>query len=77
MCAELFGKHLSGITSDNIIELSQIDKKRIFNLGYFTWVEQQGISLDNFEKRKDQKFWKSHSDYMLSLDKQIKEFNNI
>ena len=35
-----------------MLELSQIDKNRIFNLGYFTWVEQQGISLEDFEKEK-------------------------
>ena len=41
VCAELYGKHLSGLSTDNMLELSQMDKKRIFNLGYFTWVEQQ------------------------------------
>ena len=77
VCSELFGKYLSGISTDNMLELSQLDKKRIFNLGYFTWVEQQGVSLDDFEKRRDQKFWNSHYDYMLSIDNQIKEFNNM
>jgi len=77
VCAELFGQYLSGVSTDNTLELSHMDKKRIFNLGYFTWVEQQGVSLEEFEKRKDQKFWNSHYDYMLSLDNQIKEFNNM
>ena len=77
VCAELFGQHLSGVSTDNMLELSHMDKKRIFNLGYFTWVEQQGVSLEEFEKRKDQKFWNSHYDYMLSLDNKIKEFNNM
>ena len=53
-------RHLSGLSTDNMLELSQIDKKRIFNLGYFTWVEQQGVSLEDFEKRKNQDFWNSH-----------------
>ena len=60
-----------------MIELSQNDKERIFNLGYYTWVEQQGISLKDFEIRKDQKFWLGHYNYMISLDKAIEEFNNI
>ena len=77
VCAELYGKHFSGITTDNMLELSHMDKNRIFNLGYFTWVEQQGVSLEDFENRKNQNFWNSHCDYMLSLDNQIKEFNNI
>ena len=33
-----------------------MDKKRIFNLGYFTWVEQQGVSLEEFEKEKIKNF---------------------
>ena len=77
LCAELYGEYLSAISTDNMLELSQIDRNRIFNLGYFTWVEQQGVSLEDFENRKKQNFWNSHYDYMLSLDNQIKEFNNI
>ena len=30
------------------------ERERIFNLGYFTWVEQQGVSLDEFEARRHQ-----------------------
>ena len=60
-----------------MIKLSNNDKERIFNLGYYTWVEQQGVSLDDFEKRKDQKFWLEHFNHMISLDKRIEEFNNL
>ena len=56
---------------------NQRERERIFNLGYYTWVEQQGIDIDEFEKRRDQNFWNQHNNYMLSLDNQIKEFNNI
>ena len=76
-CSKIFKKYIKEINTDNMIELSQNDKERIFNLGYYTWVEQQGISLDNFEKRKNQEFWNSHYDYMLSLDNKIEKFNGI
>jgi cysteine synthase A len=33
-------------------ELTPIDRDRIFNLGYFTWVEQQGVPLAEFEARR-------------------------
>ena len=33
------------------------DRERIFNLGYFTWVEQQGVSLEDFEARRSPAFW--------------------
>ena len=74
-CSNIYKKYMKQIDLDNMIELSQIDKERIFNLGYYTWVEQQGISLRDFEKRKDQQFWLDHYKYMLSLDDRIEEFN--
>ena len=52
-------------------------KERIFNLGYYTWVEQQGIDLNDFEKRRDQQFWRDHYNHMLSLDDRIEEFNAL
>ena len=76
-CAEIYGQYLKGISTDNTLELNQRERERIFNLGYYTWVEQQGIDINEFEKRRDQNFWNEHYDYMLSLDNQIKEFNNI
>ena len=76
-CAEIFGQYLKGAKTDHTLELNQKNKERIFNLGYYTWVEQQGINLKEFEKRRDQNFWNEHYEYMLSLDNQIKEFNNI
>ncbi len=76
-CAEIFGQYLKGVKTDHTLELNQKDKERIFNLGYYTWVEQQGINLNDFEKRRDQNFWNQHYEYMLSLDDKIKEFNSI
>ena len=76
-CAEIYGRYLKGITTDHTLELNQIEKERIFNLGYYTWVEQQNINIKEFEKRKEQTFWDDHLHYMLSLDNKIKEFNNM
>ena len=76
-CGEIFGQFLQGVSTDNTLELNQKDKERIFNLGYYTWVEQQGININDFEKRRDQNFWNEHYQYMLSLDDRIKEFNSI
>ena len=76
-CGEIFGEHLNGIATDEILELSQIEKERIFNLGYYTWVEQQGIDLENFEARKDKEYWDAHYNHMLSLDEKIDTFNSL
>ena len=76
-CAEIFAKNFDAITVDHTLELSQIDKERIFNLGYYTWVEQQGTSLEEFENRRNQSFWDKHYKNMISLDEKIKEFNSL
>ena len=50
---EVFGEHLLGATTDHLRELTHEDRERIFNLGYFTWVEQQGVPIADFEARRE------------------------
>ena len=76
-CAEMYGQFFKGITTDHTLELNQKEKERIFNLGYYTWVEQQGVDLNDFEKRRDQQFWCDHYNHILSLDDRIEEFNAL
>ena len=76
-CAELYGQYFQGSTTDHMLELSQRDKERIFNLGYYTWVEQQGIDLSHFEARRYQGFWDQHLQNMLDLDEEVDKFNNL
>ncbi len=54
---EIFSRYMEGIADDGVLELRHIDRKRIFNLGYYTWVEQQGVSVEDFDIRKSQDFW--------------------
>jgi hypothetical protein len=35
-------EYLKGISTDHMLELSYVDRRRVHNLKYFTWVEQQG-----------------------------------
>ena len=76
-CAEICGQFLKGITTDHTLELNQKEKERIFNLGYYTWVEQQGIALNHFEERRDQQFWLDHYNHFLALDERIEAFNAL
>jgi cysteine synthase A len=73
--ARLFGEHLLGVTDDHLLELTDDDRNRIFNLGYFTWVEQQGIDLADFEVRRGQAFWRGLRDLLPVWDEMIVEFN--
>ena len=70
-----FGEHVLEATDDHLLELSTVDRDRVFNLGYFTWVEQQGISLEDFERRRPQSFWRALRDLLPVWDGMIQEFN--
>jgi len=72
---ELAGRHLDGIADDHLIELGAGERKRIFNLGYYTWVEQQGVPLEEFDRRRDQSFWRGLRDALPKWDALIAEFN--
>ena len=73
--AEVFGRYLLGAATDHMIELDRRSRERIFNLGYFTWVEQQGVSLDDFDARRDQGYWDGLLDLVEVWDGMIDDFN--
>ncbi len=73
--AEAFGEHLASCDTEHLVELTERDRNRIFNLGYFTWVEQQGTPLEVFEARRSQRFWRELRDYVPLWDDMIGEFN--
>ncbi|MEZ4585732.1 MAG: pyridoxal-phosphate dependent enzyme [Gemmatimonadales bacterium] len=73
--AATFGEHLAGQGADHLLELTQRDRERIFNLGYFTWVEQQGVTLADFVARKEQAFWRGLRELPPRWDELIDEFN--
>ncbi len=50
-----------------MLECTEHDRTRIFNLGYYTWVEQQGTPLDVFEARRSQSFWRGLRRYLPRL----------
>jgi len=73
--AEVFGEHMGAIGTDAMIDCTERDRNRIFNLGYYTWVEQQGTPLDVFEARRSQSFWRHIRTYQPVWDNLITEFN--
>ena len=72
---ELFGRYLGGITDDHVLDLTYVERKRIFNLGYYTWVEQRGVSVEDFDRRKSQDFWRHLVDTIPAWDRLIEDFN--
>jgi len=72
---EVTGRYLDAIADDHVLELSHGERTRIFNLGYYTWVEQQNVSLEDFDRRKDQRFWQGLVETIPEWDRLIDEFN--
>jgi len=73
--AEVFGQHLGHVTTESMTECTERDRNRIFNLGYYTWVEQQGTPFELFEARRHQDFWRGLRRHLGTWDEMISDFN--
>jgi cysteine synthase len=73
--AAAHARFLEGVTTDHLLELDETARRRIFNLGYYTWVEQQSIPFPDFEVRRDQAWWNGLRGYTDRWDAMIEEFN--
>jgi len=62
--------------TDNYIELTYKDQKRIHNLKYYTWVEQQGKTYEEILEQWNPEYWRSYfEDEVGYFDELIMEFN--
>jgi len=67
---------LSDVGIDHTHELSYQDRKRIHNLKYYTWVEQQGKTYDEINAQwYNRDYWDEMYESRKELDKMIEEFN--
>ncbi len=73
--AAVWGEHLADVPTGATLELTERDRNRIFNLGYYTWVEQQGTPVELFERRRGQAFWRGLRAYLPRWDELITDFN--
>ncbi len=68
--------HLMDIGIDQMIELGYYDKKRVHNLKYFTWVEQQNKTVEELDAQwYDLNYWKRQYSQVEEWDHKIEEFN--
>jgi cysteine synthase len=67
---------LKGITTDYLEDLTYIGQKRIHNLKYFTWVEQQGKTLEEINAQLyERDYWTDLQGQIPEIDAKIEEFN--
>jgi cysteine synthase len=71
-----FHLYLRGTTIDHMQELGHYDRKRIHNLKYFTWVEQQGKTAEELDAQwHDRGYWQAIHKQADAIDELILEFN--
>ncbi len=66
---------LDSVDTAHMLECTHEDRLRMFNLGYYTWVEQQGVTFEEFTARRSQDFWVEMREIVHEWDDMIDEFN--
>ncbi|MBP5384541.1 MAG: pyridoxal-5-phosphate-dependent protein subunit beta, partial [Lachnospiraceae bacterium] len=77
MAAVDYTAHIASIRTDSMKELTYEDRKRIHNLKYYTWVEQQGRSAEELNALwyDEEGTWGSVRKQAGAIDELINEFN--
>ena len=70
--AKDFSRSLCGIRTDSMLELSYIDRKRIHNLKYYTWIEQQGRLVEDLNDQ-----WYDQEKAFTSIQKQVEQVDAL
>ena len=74
--AAAFHRHLLGQSIDYMEELTYYGRKRVHNLKYYTWVEQQGKTYEEIQAQwYDEDYWTSIPAKAAEIDVLIEEFN--
>ncbi len=69
--------HMLGEKTDHLLELTYAERKRIHNLKYYTWVEQQGRSVEELDAQwyDYDNYWGGIHAQAADIDRLITEFN--
>lgn len=72
-----YHRYLDGQKTDAMTELSYPERKRIHNLKYFTWVEQQQFELEELNRQwyDCEEYWSNVQQLTPEIDGLILEFN--
>jgi cysteine synthase len=74
--AAAYGQYMAGVTTDHLQELTYNDRKRVHNLKYYTWVEQQGKTYEEIQAQwYDANYWTNIHGHVDEMDTLIDQFN--
>ena len=70
--------HMLNLKTDNMMELTYPERKRVHNLKYYTWVEQQGMSVEDLNAQwyDTKNTWDAVHAQAKELDELINAFND-
>jgi cysteine synthase len=72
-----WAESLIGQRTDNVLELTHPERKRVHNLKYYTWIEQQGREVSELNAQwDDAAYWTSIQEQASEIDWLITEFND-
>jgi len=75
--AQTHAMYICGLTANNLQELTYQDQRRVHNLKYFTWVEQQGKTFEEIQSQwYDKDYWTNFQKQIPEIDELITEFND-
>jgi cysteine synthase A len=73
-----YHRYLLGCATDYVEELGYWDRRRIHNLKYYTWVEQQGKTYEEIQAQWYQPdYWTSFQGQIEEIDALIEQFNGM
>ena len=71
-------RYVLGMGIDGMQELTYYDRKRIHNLKYYTWVEQQGKTSEELDAQwYDRDYWDNVHKMADAIDEKIASFNKM
>jgi hypothetical protein len=71
-------RYLLGESTDNLLELRFPDRRRVHNLKYYTWVEQQGRTYEEILAQWSARdYWQAVQTQTQEIDALIEEFNGL
>ena len=74
--AQTYAMYMCGLSPDNYEDLTYEDQRRVHNLKYFTWVEQQGKTFEQIQSQwYDRDYWTNFQKQIPEIDELITEFN--
>ena len=72
-----YHRYLLGQNTDHVRELTYYDRKRIHNLKYYTWIEQQGKTYEEIQTQwYDDEYWEEIPKQAAEIDRLIENFND-